>query len=490
MKVMRNESATRPRGTRSPLAIGGLLALVAGSCAAPPPEIASPGLDPERLARLDAALQAYVDAGTLPGAVALVASRGETAYLKAFGHRDREAGDPLETDDIFRIASQSKAVVSVAIMMLQEEGRLLISDPVGRHLPEYLETTVARANDDGTYDVVAARQPITIRHLLTHTAGITYGGGTAAREWVEADITGWYFAHRDEPIRETVRRMASLPFEAHPGEYWVYGYATDILGAVVEVASGLPLDEFLRTRIFEPLGMTDTHFYLPPEKRDRLTIVYSAGEDGLARAPDPGGMVGQGAYVDGPRMSFSGGAGLLSTAPDYARFLQMLLNGGKLGDARILSPKSVELMTRGPPRRSAGPGPERRQRRLRSGAGRRLRARLPGGGGRGRARRSRLGGHLRVGRRLSLELLGRSQGGTGRRVPRATDSRRKPGRPRQVPGAGLPGDRRQLSGQLRHRRNHHRAGNVLVFHNERRSFDMRTSQPAAGEPSRTTKWRA
>jgi len=345
MKVMKNETATRPRAARPLLAIGGLLALLAGSCAAPPPETASPGLDPERLARLDAALQAYVDAGTLPGAVALVASRGETAYLKAFGHRDREAGDPLETDDIFRIASQSKAVVSVAIMMLQEEGRLLISDPVGRHLPEYLETTVARANDDGTYDVVAARQPITIRHLLTHTAGITYGGGTAAREWVEADITGWYFAHRDEPIRETVRRMASLPFEAHPGEYWVYGYATDILGAVVEVASGTALDEFLRTRIFEPLGMADTHFYLPPEKHDRLAVVYSAGQDGLARAPDPGGMVGQGAYVDGPRMSFSGGAGLLSTAPDYARFLQMLLNGGKLGDARILSPKSVELMT-------------------------------------------------------------------------------------------------------------------------------------------------
>ena len=342
---MKNETATRPRAARPLLAIGGLLALLAGSCAAPPPETASPGLDPERLARLDAALQAYVDAGTLPGAVALVASRGETAYLKAFGHRDREAGDPLETDDIFRIASQSKAVVSVAIMMLQEEGRLLISDPVGRHLPEYLETTVARANDDGTYDVVAARQPITIRHLLTHTAGITYGGGTAAREWVEADITGWYFAHRDEPIRETVRRMASLPFEAHPGEYWVYGYATDILGAVVEVASGTALDEFLQTRIFEPLGMADTHFYLPPEKHDRLAVVYSAGQDGLARAPDPGGMVGQGAYVDGPRMSFSGGAGLLSTAPDYARFLQMLLNGGKLGDARILSPKSVELMT-------------------------------------------------------------------------------------------------------------------------------------------------
>ena len=322
-----------------------LAAVLAGSCGVAPPESSSSGLNPERLARLDAALEDYVASGALPGAVALVAGPEEILYLKAFGYRDREAGDPLETGDIFRIASQTKAIVSVAIMILQEDGQLLISDPVGRHLPEYLETTVARANPDGTYEVVPARQPVTIRHLLTHTAGITYGGGTAAGEWVDADITGWYFAHREEPIRETVRRMASLPFEAHPGDYWVYGYATDILGAVVEVASGRPLDEFLRTRIFEPLGMADTHFYLPPEKRDRLTVVYSAGEGGFTRAPDPGGMVGQGAYVDGPRTSFSGGAGLLSTASDYGRFLQMLLNGGRLGDARILSPTSVELMT-------------------------------------------------------------------------------------------------------------------------------------------------
>ncbi|MYH23286.1 MAG: beta-lactamase family protein [Acidobacteria bacterium] len=329
------------RPLRAPL----LAAILAGACAGAPPADSSSSLNPDRLARLDAALEDYVASGALPGAVALVAGREEILYLKAFGYRDREADDPLETDDIFRIASQTKAIVSVAIMILQEDGRLLISDPVGRHLPEYLETTVATANPDGTYDVVPARQPITIRHLLTHTAGITYGGGTAAKEWIEADMTGWYFAHREEPIRETVRRMASLPFEAHPGDYWVYGYATDILGAVVEVASGLSLDEFLRTRIFEPLGMADTHFYLPPGKRDRLTVVYSAGEGGFTRAPDPGGMVGQGAYVDGPRTSFSGGAGLLSTASDYGRFLQMLLNGGRLGGARILSPKSVELMT-------------------------------------------------------------------------------------------------------------------------------------------------
>lgn len=322
-----------------------LAAVLAGSCAVAPSESPSSGLDPGRLARLDAALEDYVASGALPGAVALVAHRGETAYLKAFGYRDREAGDPLETGDIFRIASQTKAIVSVAIMILQEDGRLLISDPVGRHLPEYLETTVASPNPDGTYDVEPARQPVTIRHLLTHTAGIGYGGGVAAGEWAEAAITGWYFAHREEPIRETVRRMAALPFDAQPGERWVYGYATDILGAVVEVASGVPLDEFLRTRIFEPLGMADTHFYLPPEKEDRLTVVYSAGEGGLTRAPDPGGMVGQGAYLDGPRTSFSGGAGLLSTASDYGRFLQAMLNGGELGGARILSPKSVELMT-------------------------------------------------------------------------------------------------------------------------------------------------
>ena len=345
MKGIRDKSAKRFSGALSALVIGGILTVLTGSCAVAPPQTSSSGLDPDRLARLDSALESYVESGTLPGAVALVASRGETVYLKAFGYRDREAGDPLEVDDIFRIASQTKAIVSVAIMILQEEGRLLISDPVGRYLPEYQETTVASANPDGTYDVVPARRPITIRHLLTHTAGIGYGQGPAAEEWAEAEITGWYFAHREEPIRETVRRMASLPFDAQPGERWVYGYATDILGAVVEVASGVPLDEFVRTRIFEPLGMADTHFYLPPEKQDRLTVVYSAGDGGLTRAPDPGGMVGQGAYLDGPRMSFSGGAGLLSTAPDYARFLQMMLNGGKLGDARILSSKSVELMT-------------------------------------------------------------------------------------------------------------------------------------------------
>ncbi len=240
MRVIRDIPPNRLGGALSALVIGGILTVLAvltGSCAVAPPQTGPSGPDPERLTRLDAALESYVESGTLPGAVALVASRGETVYLKAFGYRDREAGDPLEADDIFRIASQSKAIVSVAIMILQEEGRLLISDPFGRYLPEYQETTIASAKPDGTYDVVPARRPITIRHLLTHTAGIGYGQGPAAEEWAEAEITGWYFAHREEPIRETVRRMASLPFDAHPGDHWVYGYSTDILGAVVEVAS-------------------------------------------------------------------------------------------------------------------------------------------------------------------------------------------------------------------------------------------------------------
>jgi len=310
---------------------------------APPEDV---GLSSERLQRLSDVLQDYVDDGRLAGAVALVARSDMVVYLESFGYRDLESRSPMHEDAIFRIASQTKALVSVGIMMLQEQGLLLITDPVGKYLPEFQSTTVAEPRDDGGYEVVEAERPITIRHLLTHTSGISYGDGVAADRWADAGIQGWYFAGRDEPIGSTVARMAALPFDAQPGERWIYGYSTDILGAVIERVSGLALDEFLRTRILEPLGMYDTHFYLPEEKRDRLAVVYSATEDGaIERAPDPAGMVGQGAYVDGPRKSFSGGAGLLSTASDYARFLQMMLNGGELDGTRILSRKTVELMT-------------------------------------------------------------------------------------------------------------------------------------------------
>jgi CubicO group peptidase (beta-lactamase class C family) len=303
------------------------------------------GMSTARLERLTSTFQRYVDENRLAGGVVLVARRGKVVYLRAFGDRDREARAKLREDAIFRIASQSKALISVATMILQEEGALLISDQVGKYLPEFQKTTVAVAKQGGGYDVVDARRPITIRDLLTHTAGIGYGSGPARDKWAEAKIQGWYFADRDEPIAATVSRIAALPFDAQPGERFVYGYNTDILGAVVEKASGMPLDQFLKKRITDPLGMKDTQFYLPAAQSDRLASVYSWRQNALLRAPAGGGMELQGNYVEGPRKSFSGGAGLLSTANDYARFLQMLLNGGELNGVRILSPKTVELMT-------------------------------------------------------------------------------------------------------------------------------------------------
>lgn len=208
----------------------------------------SVGMSTERLGRLRDTFTEYVEDGQLVGAVALVARHGKIAFLEAFGDRDREAGAPQRTGDIFRIASQSKAIVSVAIMMLQEEGELVISHPVSRYLPEFAETTVAVPNEDGGYEVVPAKRPITIRDLLTHTSGLSYGYGPATELWQQAGLFGWYFADRDEPIRETVRRMAALPFDVQPGEAFVYGYSVDVLGAVVEVVSGQPLDRFLHER--------------------------------------------------------------------------------------------------------------------------------------------------------------------------------------------------------------------------------------------------
>ena len=303
------------------------------------------GVSSERLERLDVAMQGYIDDERLSGAVVFVARKGQVVYHKAFGERDRESDSAMQNDSIFRIASQSKAVVTAGIMALQEQGKLLITDPLAKYFPEFTETSVAVRNDEGGYEVVPGRRPIVLRDLLTHTAGISYGQGPAKDRWAEAGIQGWYFADRSEPVGDTVAKMGALPFDAQPGERWVYGYNTDILGAVAERVSGRPLDEFLRDTILDPLGMNDTHFYLPESKVDRLATVYSTSENGLERAPDPGHMVGQGQYVEGPRVSFSGGAGLVSTASDYARFLQMMLNGGTLNGRRILSRKTVELMT-------------------------------------------------------------------------------------------------------------------------------------------------
>lgn len=308
-------------------------------------DASSLGFSAERLNRLDETFQSYIDHDQLAGSVILVARKGQVAYYKSFGYREIASYSPMEKDAIFRIASQTKAIVSVGIMILQEEGKLLIQDPVSKYIPEFKETTVAEPTDDG-YEVVKANRKITLRDLLNHTSGIGYGGGLAEKEWEKANIQGWYFANRDEPIAKTVERMAALPMEAQPGTKWVYGYSVDILGVVIERASGMALDEFLKDRIFDPLRMEDTHFYLPKNKENRLATVYTpkTGEP-LQPAPKEGTMNAQGAYVDGPRKSFSGGAGLLSTAKDYYLFLQMMANGGELNRTRILSPTTVKLMT-------------------------------------------------------------------------------------------------------------------------------------------------
>ena len=304
------------------------------------------GMSAERLQRLDSVLKSYVDNDQLAGQVVLVLRHGMIAYSATNGMRNLEAGLPMTADTIFRIASQTKAIVSTGIMILHERGQLDISHPLSRYIPEWENMNVAVANDKGGYDLEPAARPITLRHLLTHTGGMSYGSGVGSDQWQAAGFQGWYFANRDEPIGESIARMAALPLNAHPGEQWIYGYNTDILGAVIEKASGTDLYTFLRTQILEPLGMEDTHFYLPETKIDRLAIVYQPKLGGGVEAiPATDGMRSQGMYVNGPRISYSGGAGLLSTANDYASFLQMTLNGGEFNGNRILSRKTIELMT-------------------------------------------------------------------------------------------------------------------------------------------------
>lgn len=312
---------------------------------------AAQGVSPQRLQHLTDVMRAAAEAGKVAGTVTLVARNGKVVHHEASGLRDVEAGAPMRHDTIFRIASMSKAVTSVAVMMLVEEGKVLLDDPVSRFIPAFARTNVvvrppAGSPANAPTGTAPALRPITIRHLLTHTAGISYGNGPPVESaYKEADVIGWYFADKAEPIAASIDRLASLPFDYQPGERFIYGFNTDILGVVVERASGLSLDEFFRTRIFEPLKMPDTSFYLPSDKRDRLATVYSLAslDDRITRAANP--MTGQGDYAEGPRQSFSGGAGLLSTTSDYARFLQMLLNGGELDGVRLLSPKTVELMT-------------------------------------------------------------------------------------------------------------------------------------------------
>jgi CubicO group peptidase (beta-lactamase class C family) len=341
---------------RFPVLIAGLSATLTWFGAlvyaqSPAPKVApvSPTLSAERLKRLDRFLQKYVDDNQISGAVALVLRDGIPVYERAVGWSDKEAGRKMKTDTIFRIASQSKAITSTAVLALMEEGKIGITEPVSHFIPTFAKTTVAVKTDAGV-TMVPGKRPITIRDLLTHTAGISYGTEPLVASLYEAKGlgpaagNGWYTADKSEPICESMERLGTLPFVAQPGEAFVYGYNTDILGCVVEKASGMPLDEFVRTRITGPLGLKDTGFFLPPAQRERLAAVYASGADGIiVRAPE--GSKGQGHYIEGPRKSFAGGAGLLSTARDYARFLEMIRMGGSLDAVRILAPRTVDLMT-------------------------------------------------------------------------------------------------------------------------------------------------
>jgi CubicO group peptidase (beta-lactamase class C family) len=305
------------------------------------------GFDAGRLQRLDALIQDHVERRQIAGGIMYIARDGQTAHQRTFGYQDIEAARPMSPDAIFRIASMSKAVTSVAIMMLYEEGRFRLNDPVAKFIPQFAKPVVAvkptesnPARPGKPYATEPVKKPIRIRDLLTHSAGLTYGTGLAEADYRAANLVGWNFTAKDETIGDAIKRLATLPLHGQPGEVYQYGYSTDVLGYLVEVVSGLPLDRFFQERIFRPLKMVDSCFYLPPGKSARLANVYGleAGKLVLKETTE------KSLYVHGPRKCFSGGAGLLSTVNDYGRFLQALLNGGELEGARILSPRTVNLM--------------------------------------------------------------------------------------------------------------------------------------------------
>ncbi|MFC1714659.1 serine hydrolase domain-containing protein [Candidatus Poribacteria bacterium] len=314
------------------------------------------GLSSERLERINKVMEKHVEQGDIAGVVTLVTRRGKVAHFEAFGMMDMENDKPMRTDTIFRIASMTKSITSVAVMMLYEEGHFLLSDPVSKYIPEFNNPKVLAPESDEASDptslaTVPAKGEIKIRHLLNHTSGITYQWNRKlGKTYNEAGVTNG-IVQTDSTIGEKMRVLAGLPLLHHPGEAYEYGLSVDVLGYLVEVVSGMTLDQFFHKRIFKPLGMRDTHFFIPEEKLPRLAAVYkrvSAGD--LKRLPEEPVTEGTNTYsisypYQGPQSYFSGGGGLSSTTSDYAQFLRMLLNGGELNGVRLLSPKTVELMT-------------------------------------------------------------------------------------------------------------------------------------------------
>ena len=332
------------------IALGAATTLARETLATPASEL---GFSPERLARLDTLAQTAIDEGIVAGAVILVQRNGQVAYHRAFGLANTATSEVLEPEDLFRIASMTKAITSLGVMMLFEEGKFLLEDPVGRYLPSFDKSfDVVQPTQDG-YELVPANGPITIRQLLTHTSGLSYrfmNFEPLTRLYTEAGISDG-LAGETLLLANFVKTLAGQPLAHHPGEAWTYGLSTDVLGRLIEVVSGQTLDRFMAERIFAPLGMEDTYFEVPPAKRDRVAAVHRRADDGSLQ-PIPDGRVEDGPTVydvaypyDGQTGFLCGGAGLTSTAGDYAHFLQMLLNGGELNGQRLLGRKTVELMT-------------------------------------------------------------------------------------------------------------------------------------------------
>jgi CubicO group peptidase (beta-lactamase class C family) len=301
-----------------------LLALVAG-CAALP---GGRALDPQRLARMESVVRADVEKKRIPGVVMLVARDGKVVHGSAIGQQDPKKGVPMRPDSIFRLYSMTKPIVSVAAMILVEEGKLLLSDPVSLHLPDLKGLRVG-VEKEGRLEIVPAAREATIHDLLRHTSGFTYGvfGKSLVKDlYKKADVDGV-----DHDNAQLVKKLATVPLMYQPGTTWEYGRSTDVLGHVVEKVSGMPLDRFLEARIFKPLGMKDTAFHVPPDKLSRLAEPFDTGTPMLDVTRKP--------------MYLAGGQGLVGTAADYLRFAQMLLNGGELDGTRIVAKKTVDYMT-------------------------------------------------------------------------------------------------------------------------------------------------
>ncbi len=313
-------------------------ALAAGPQALPAAKAENVGMSTERLTRLSEGMKSLVDQGRLAGVVTMVARRGKVIELEAIGKRDIAANLPMQKDSIFRIYSMTKPITGVAMMMLLEEGKWQLNDPVAKYIPEFADLKVYGTDANGNVVMKDQVHPVTMRELMSHTGGFTYGfisNTPVDKLQREADIL-----NVNNTLEEMIKRVAKLPLNAQPGSEWHYSISVDIQGYIVQKLSGMPFEEFLERRIFKPLSMVDTGFYVPADKLKRLAEFYSYGKDGRLEVVR-GGLNHD--FSAKPALS-SGGGGLVSTAADYMRFCQMLLNGGKLDGVRLLSPRSVELM--------------------------------------------------------------------------------------------------------------------------------------------------